>query len=449
MDLRTSTRQRCRTGPSQTSSLLTPNRMVDHRAKNPIQHGGNQAGIRARLKLGNRPLLDFSAPLNALGPPPRAVEAVRAATDTIDRYPEPNSARLVARLAEFHGVPADRIIVGAGTTELINLIGQYLREDLSQRPRGLIERKRPHAHLVEPTYGEYRRTSAQNGLRTKIYDEHVLGWHQETLPYHAHGVFWTGNPNNPTGRGWDRDVLLHMVDRSPALLTVVDEAYLPFLPDEARRTLVRAAAERPNLVVLRSMTKIYAFPGLRIGYAVGSPEIVGKLRRCQQPWSVTTAAEFAAIAALDDADYLRRTVDLIARESVRLTDRLWDVPGIRPVWPGAVRPRTALPLPNFVLVSLVDTLWTSTQVQDALAYRGIFVRECSNYRRLEIGSVITGPGQKAVTRGHLRFCVRNPAENDLLVATLTDIMSREPVALPAHVELAANGQFAVDGQLLG
>src|SRR3954469_924677 len=104
--------------------------MLDYQATRPIQHGGNQSAIRARLKLGNRPLLDFSAPLNALGPPPVAVAVVRAATETIDRYPEPNSPRLVARLAAFHNVPTDRIIVGAGTTELINLIGQMLRDDL-------------------------------------------------------------------------------------------------------------------------------------------------------------------------------------------------------------------------------------------------------------------------------------------------------------------------------
>ena len=84
--------------------------MVDHRATLPIQHGGNQSAIRARLKLGNRTLLDFSAPLNALGPPRGAVAAVRAATDSIDRYPEPGAPRLVERLAEYHRVPADRIL---------------------------------------------------------------------------------------------------------------------------------------------------------------------------------------------------------------------------------------------------------------------------------------------------------------------------------------------------
>jgi threonine-phosphate decarboxylase len=402
--------------------------MVDYQATRPIQHGGNQAAIRARLKLGNRPLLDFSAPLNALGPPPGAVSAVRNATESIDRYPEPGSPRLVERLAEYHDVPADRIIVGAGTTDLIALIGQVSRDPLGRRARELGDPNLPLAHLTEPSYGEYRRTSAQNGLNTKVWGEHILGWLQEVEPEGATGLFWTGHPNNPTGLAWERPRLLALIDRNPDLLTVVDEAYLPFLPDEADRTLVNEAVERDNLIVLRSMTKIFAFPGLRIGYAVASNEMIRKLRRSQQPWTVTTAAEVAALAAIDDEAYLGRTIDLIATESARLTESLWDLPGLRPVWPAKDRPRSAPSMPNFVLVSLVDTPWDSLQLQEALARRGLFARECSNYRGLEIGSTITGPDRVFRTNGHLRFCVRTPAQNDLLLSTLADIMSVRPPA---------------------
>lgn len=402
--------------------------MVDYRATNPIQHGGNQSAIRNRLKLGNRPLVDFSAPLNALGPPRGAVAAVRAVTESIDRYPEPGSPRLVERLADRHGVAADRIMVGAGTTELISLIGQMVRETLNDGVFDPDDAEVAQAHLVEPTYGEYRRTSAQNGLRTKIWPDHVLGWIQETLPEGATGVFWTGHPNNPTGRAWERDRLLHFIDRSPDLLCVVDEAYLPFFPDEDERTLVPAAALRDNLIVLRSMTKIYAFPGLRIGYAVGSADTMAHLRRCQQPWTVTTAAEVAAVAALDDDEYLGTTLDLIATEAARLTELLWQMPGVQPLWPGPERPQAAPPLANFVVASLVDTRWNSVQVQEALARRGLFVRECSNYRGLEIGSRVTGPDQERLTRGHLRFCVRKPKDNDMLIATLADILASDPPA---------------------
>ena len=400
--------------------------MVDYQATKPIQHGGNQAAIRARLKLGNRPLLDFSAPLNALGPPPGAVSAVREATETIDRYPEPGSPRLVERLAEYHGVPGDRIIVGAGTTDLIALIGQVSRDSLCRRARELGDPNTPMAHLSEPTYGEYRRTSAQNGLNTKVWGEHILGWVQDDEPEGATGLFWTGHPNNPTGRAWERDRLLGFINRHPMLTTVVDEAYLPFLPDEADRTLVNEAADRDNLIVLRSMTKIFAFPGLRIGYAVASSEMIRKLKRSQQPWTVTTAAEVAAIAALDDEAYLGRTIDLIATESARLTEGLWDLPGLRPVWPARERPRSVPSMPNFVLVSLVDTPWDSLQLQEALARRGLFARECSNYRGLEIGSTVTGPERSFQTNGHLRFCVRTPAQNDLLLSTLADLMGSRP-----------------------
>ncbi|GAC1465609.1 MAG: threonine-phosphate decarboxylase CobD [Isosphaeraceae bacterium] len=400
--------------------------MRDHQATLPIQHGGNQSAIRSRLRLGNHPLLDFSAPLNGLGPPAGAVSAVRRSTESIGRYPEPGSPRLIERLAEFHGVSADRFLVGAGTTELISLIGQALRDDLLHSARVSGDPDRSVSHLVEPTYGEYRRTSAQNGLRTKVWGGHVLGWDQDFQPEGALGVVWTGHPNNPTGRAWDRGRLLDIIDRSPEGVTVVDEAYLSFLPDEAERTVVSAVEDRENLVVMRSMTKIYAIPGLRIGYAVASPSMIARLRRCQQPWTVTTAAEVAALASLDDDEYLQRTIELIATESVRLTDRLWDVAGLRPAWPGRDRPTWAPPTPNFVLASLVDTPWTSHQVQDALARRGLLVRECSNYSGLEPGSLVTGPDIEFETNGHLRFCVRTPGENDLLLSVLNDVMRSKP-----------------------
>jgi threonine-phosphate decarboxylase len=303
-----------------------------------------------------------------------------------------------------------------------------LRDSLTRRARELGDPDMALAHLTEPTYGEYRRTSAQNGLNTKVWADHVLGWDQRVLPEGATGIFWTGHPTNPTGRAWDRDRLLGFVDRSPALLTIVDEAYLPFLPDEAERTLVPAVADRDNLVVLRSMTKIYAFPGLRIGYAVAPADMAARLRRWQQPWTVTTAAEIAARVAVDDDDYVRRTVEHIATESARLTDLLWDIPGVRPAWPGRDRPADAPPPPNFILISLVGTPWTSTGVQDALARRGLFVRECTNYRGLEVGAVVTGPDVEVETQGHLRICIRSRAENDLLLRNLAEILASEPEA---------------------
>jgi threonine-phosphate decarboxylase len=394
----------------------------------PIPHGGNPASVRRRLGLGDAPLLDFSASVNPLGPPPAVLAAARSALDQIDRYPEPGCPRLTEQLAEHHGVPIDRVIVGAGTTELISLIGQSLREVLALHADQRGDPARPVSHLVEPTYGEYRRASVLNGLRTEDWTRHVLGWSQDFLPKEAAGVFWTGHPNNPTGQAWDRDRLLGLIDTTLGLLTVVDESFLPFLPDEAGRSLISAVPERDNLLVLRSLSKIYAIPGLRIGYAIASLDMVERLRQYQEPWTVTLPAEAAALAALDDADYLACTVRLIASESARLMDRLWDVPGLRPAWPERDQPSGGPPsTPNFLLASLTaETAWTSTQAHEALARRGLLVRECSDFRGLEVGALLTGPDQLVATQGHLRFAVRTPAENDALLAELAEVLRGNP-----------------------
>lgn len=396
----------------------------------PIPHGGNAASVRRRLGLGTTtPLLDFSTSLNPLGPPPRALEAARRALDRAESYPEIGAPRLTERLAEQHGVPVDRVIVGAGTTELISLIAQSLREVLALHALQRGDPMMPISHLVEPTYGEYRRVSVLNELRTEAWGGHALGWTQEGFPADAAGVFWTGHPNNPTGRAWERDTLLQSVDASLGLLTVVDEAFLPFLPGEAERSLVGAVPERENLLVLRSLTKIHALPGLRVGYAVGSADMITRLRQYQDPWTITDTAEAAALAALDESDHVARTVEFVAEEAPRLAERLWDMPGIRPAWPDRTRPEDATPLPNFLLVSLTETTWTAPLLRDALARRGFLVRECSDFSGLEPGALLTGTDQLLATRGHLRFGLRSRDENDRLLAVLGEVLASEPPVL--------------------
>ncbi|WP_435005787.1 pyridoxal phosphate-dependent aminotransferase [Tundrisphaera lichenicola] len=394
--------------------------------KFPITHGGDPSGIRRRLGLGSAPLLDFSASLNPFGPPPAAIEAAREALGRADRYPEPGAPRLTERLAEYHGVPVDRVIVGAGVTELIGLIGQSLREVLAFHAQALGDPSKPLSHLIDPTYGEYRRISALNEMRAQVWGEHILGWEQDVLPWEAAGIFWTGHPNNPTGRTWNRSTIERFADATLGLLTVVDECFLPLMTDADDRTLIGAAAARDNLLVLRSFTKPYGLPGLRVGYAVGSPDMITRLRQYQDPWTVTAPAEAAALAALEDLDFLERSVEQLAPESTRLVDRLWEIPGLRPAWPDRVRPAGTPPLPNFALVSLTQTDWDSARLQEALAFRGFFVRECSDHPGLEVGSLLTGPDQLVATRGHIRVAVRKPEENDRLLKVLNEVLRSDP-----------------------
>lgn len=391
-----------------------------------IPHGGDPGSVRRRYGLGERPLLDFSTGLNPMGPPAGLIAAARQALDRAAEYPEPGTPRLTERLAELHDVPTDRVIVGAGTTELIGLIGQSLREVLALHAIQHGNPAMPVSHRVEPAYGEYHRVSLLNEMRSETWSGHILGWRQETFPTQAVGVFWTGHPDNPTGRAWDRDRLLKLVDESLGLLTVADETFLPLAPDEAERTCVAAAADRDNLLVLRSFTPLFAAPALRVGYAVASSDLVVRLRQYQDPWTVSPVAEAAALAGLADVEFQERSRAFVAPEAERVAQRLWETPGLRPVWPERQRPADAPPLPGFLLVSLVETAWTSPQVHEALARRGFLVRECSDFPGLEVGALLTGHDQLVATQGHLRIGLRRPDENDALLAALGEILGSEP-----------------------
>lgn len=392
----------------------------------PTPLGGNPAEVRRRYGLADNPLVDFSACLNPYGPSPAVLDAARAGLDRVGEYPESGCPRLTERIAEFHGVPLEHVIVAAGTSELISLIAQSLREVLALHAYENGDPAMAVSHLVEPTYGAYRRASTLNELRLEAWGSHVLGWRQEVFPEPAAGIFWTGHPDNPTGRAWDRAALLPKIDASLGLLTVVDETYLPFLPDEEERSLVPEVTSRENLLVLRSFGPIAAIPGLRVGYAIASPDMAVRLRQYQDPWTITPVAEAAALAILEDVDTRPRVLQLLAEETPQLTQRLWEIPGLRPAWPDRDRPADAPPPPNWVVVSLTDTSWTSPQVHEALARRGFLVGECSEHRGLEVGALLTGHDQLVATQGHLRIGVRTPPENDRLLAAITEVLRSEP-----------------------
>ena len=389
----------------------------------------DSATVRRRLGLGDdAPLLDFSSRVNPLGPSPGAIEAARSAMGRIGAFGDRDCPRLVERIAAEHGISTDRVIVGAGASELIGLIGMSLREVLAFHAQSLGDPALPLSHQLDPTDPAYRRAAKLNELRAKVWGTHVLGWTQDVLPRSAAGIYWTGHPNNPTGRVWDRATLEGFAAETLGLLTIVDETSLPFLPDAEARSLIPVAAERENVLVLRSFTRAYALSGLRVGYAIAPPDMVTRLRQYQDSWTVSAPAEAAALASLDDHEYGARTVAEVPNEAARLVDRLWEIPGLRPAWPDRVRPVGAPALANFVLVSLTQTDWTSVQLHETLARRGFLVRECTDFPGLEMGALLTGPDRLVATRGHLRIAIRSREDDDLLLDVLAELLGSGPPA---------------------
>ncbi len=177
--------------------------------------------------------------------------------------------------------------------------------------------------------------------------------------------------------------------------------------------------------MLRSFTKFYAMPGLRVGYAIAPADMVTRLRQYQDPWTVYARAEAAAIAALDDSSTASgRRLD--PREAARFVDRLWEIPGLRPAWPDRSALDCPPPCPTSSSLSLTRTDWDSIRLHEALARRGILVRECSDFPGLEVGALVTGPGQLVATQGHIRVAVKTPELNDRLVAALADLLASGP-----------------------
>ena len=349
----------------------------------PPAHGGDLSALPTPWNRQSRSLIDFSISINPLGPPPGVRDVLAAAAEHANRYPEPWSHTLRARLAALHAVPCDNLALGNGSNELIYLVA-----------RALPARR---AVVLQPTYSEYRRASCAAGLA--VFDCPPRGgdFVPEPVPVHTGDLVWMGHPNNPTACGWDARQLLDWIDGNSAAMFVVDEAFMPFWHEERSRSLVQAAANRSNLIVLRSLTKFFAVPGLRLGYLVASAESVSRLRTQQPTWSVNTLAQAAGLAAIADSSYACRTRDFVASARCELARDLAGIPGLR-VFPSDV---------NFLLVRMEAPAWSSGEFCAALAARGFLVRDASNFSGLD--------------DRYVRVAVRRPDENARLVAAWSEV----------------------------
>jgi threonine-phosphate decarboxylase len=273
----------------------------------------------------------------------------------MSRYPDPDSRGLIECLALLHGSDRSQVVVGNGANDLIYALTRAVR------PRRVA--------IAEPTYTEYLRAALLDGAE-------VTHWLAEGPDFEP-GLFdpegaelvWVCNPNNPTGRLWPAvDVLGDWIAAYPHTLFVVDEAFLPLTTEGDRRSLIPRVGRLANLLVLRSLTKFYALPGLRLGYLVAPAEWAERVRAQVVPWSVNALAQVAALAALADEEFALRTRAWLASEASTLGSRLAAVSN---------RLRPVLSATNFVLVELLGR--TAAEVVAGLAEQGIGVRNASSF----------------------------------------------------------------------
>jgi threonine-phosphate decarboxylase len=350
--------------------------------RNP--HGGDV--IAAARTMGARPdqLLDFSANINPLGPPPGAVRAASGALDLAVHYPDPFGRELTDKLASVHGLDPAQILVGNGSTQLIYLAVRALR------PR--------KALLIAPCFFEYERALIAAGVP---FDAHpapessgfIL---KQTPDLQGADLVFIANPGNPAGSLIPPDRLASMVREltDAGAVVVLDEAFIDFAEEASQKALVR---EVDRLIVLRSFTKIFALPGLRLGFAAADRDLTRRLTEQIEPWSVNTPAQAAGLACLGDQDYLDRTRSYVDAARTSLAGALSRIPGLK-VFPSAA---------NYLLVKIDRAGWTAAGLKERLAARRILIRDAGNFRGLD--------------QRFFRVAVRTDGENRELLAALADV----------------------------
>ena len=361
-------------------------------------HGGNVELLAPQYGLQVEDVLDFSANINPYGPPPGTFEILSQSWQDISRYPDPHCTQLKLALALWHNVQPENITAANGAAELIYWIAR-----LFPAPRALV---------LGPTFTEYADAveSADGSVKYEFSQEsdgfrHDFD-HIKNAPEDPVRLVFIANPNNPTGtfhepfllKKW---ILQTLSDFARAGLksaptVIIDESFLPFTgagPESL--SLAAFAAQTPGVILLRSMTKIFSIPGLRLGYYIAHSQTAKNLENLMPPWRVNILAQRFGEKISSFSQFLNNSRKMIE------THRNDLIRNLRELTPLKVFDSTA----NFILIKLLAPDKSSTWLTNALAKKGILIRSCNDFMGLEKNKFI-------------RIAVRRPEENKVLVEAL-------------------------------
>lgn len=340
-------------------------------------------------------MLDFSANINPFGPGKAVVEAAERGVRAMAHYPDSQCRELKRALAEKLQLPESMILPGNGAADLIF---------------SLVQAKRPRrAVLTAPSFSEYAQAlkAVDCGIRyyyLKEWEEFTLQEDYLELLTEEVDLIFLCSPDNPTGKVIRRKLLEQILGQCErhGICMVLDECFYEFLEQPEKATMQKFVEAHPNLFLLRAFTKMYAMPGLRLGYALCSDNVLmERIGQVRQPWSVSTAAQAAGVAALKEEARVQMTREYIAAQR-RWMEQEFKKLGITYV------PSDA----NYILFR------SRSDLSARLLERGILIRDCANYEGL-------GPG-------YYRVAVRLQEENEKLVEALREICGSSHCARDAR-----------------
>ena len=353
-------------------------------------HGGNIFKYAETAGCTPEDILDFSSSINPLGPPGFLRGAISQAVGSLIRYPDPASGKLVKSAAGVFDIAEDRIVAGNGSNQLIFAIPSAL--------------KIKNALITVPSYMDYENSCRLAGMEIEYFpldeaDNFAANPARLAAVLRPEMLVFIGHPGNPAGTAMTPEAIRELAAKHPGTTFVIDEAFADF--GVADFSLLPEVPE--NVIVLRSLTKFFAIPGLRIGFCFASPVLAGKIREYIPDWSVNAIAQETGIKLLrDTAEYSRCTIDNINHLRERLAARLATIDGLK-VYPG---------IANYLLVR--RSRGSGDFYERLLKEYHIAVRNCGNFRGLN--------------ENYFRVGLRSEAENDLLADAIRNVLD---VTMPA------------------
>ncbi|HWR40049.1 MAG TPA: threonine-phosphate decarboxylase CobD [Patescibacteria group bacterium] len=352
-----------------------------------FEHGGNIYALLRQSGQTSGDVLDFSANINPLGMAVSVRQAIETNLGNLIHYPDPAAVELKQAISRHYQMPEECITAGNGAVELLYVLCHC------RKPRRVL--------VTAPTFSEYERAARAAGAAVEYFTllpEQGFSLDVAEILPRLSGVdmVFICNPNNPTGGLLRREQLepLLIAAQKTGTMVVVDESFQDFLTNRRELSCRPLLAKYDHLVVVCSLTKFYAIPGLRLGFVLASPAWTRTLHGAKDPWNVNSLAQVAGVAALQDSAYQEQSRAVLAQAREELYELLLQIKNCRPYPPSV----------NYILLNIADSGVVSSKLRRRMAEAGVMIRDCANY-----------PGLSA---DYVRVAVKLPEQNRKLAAVL-------------------------------
>ncbi|MDR3598308.1 threonine-phosphate decarboxylase CobD [Clostridium sp.] len=348
-------------------------------------HGGNAKELSRENKLEYDKIIDFSANINPLGMPNSVRNAVINGLDQIEKYPDITYFELKCAISEFENIDKESIILGNGAAEvLFNIV------------RGINPKK---TLILAPTFSEYEEaTKAVGGkiIYYKLKEENAFRIQEDIFEYinSKLDLIFICNPNNPTGVITRKELLIKILMKAKenGVMAVIDESFLDFIKEDL--SMVSFINEYDNLIVIKSLTKFFALPGLRIGYGIcNNATLKKKIDVIAPAWNINILAEIATKVGVKDENYIKESIEYVNNEKEYLYEELKQFKELKIYKPSV----------NFIFLRVLINI----NLRHELLMKNILIRSCSNYEGLD--------------SNYYRIAVRTHEENSILIKVLRNL----------------------------